>query len=129
MAPLELNDLNDDILSSIADVLPPGDVVSFALCNKRIHVLSAPRLKTHREYQREYLELNIEEGNWPHGHYFTSPLHALYRASCDPWMLPYVQRVYYTQYGEDAHGEPDENADIDDFLVRGAPDASRMPHF
>lgn len=132
MRTLKFEGLDDDVIQCIANILPPPDVISFALTSKRLHFLSAARLKTHRTYQSNFSQLTITNDwyDYPDNSFSVpTPLAALHMLSVDPWKAYYVQRLTYDN-GEDHanHDEPDI-FEIWEWLLQGKPDCITKADF
>lgn len=117
---MQLSNLNDDLICEIADGLPPTEAIAFALCNKRFHALSSPRLKRHKEYQRKYSHLHITgatDGN-PADWTADSPLRALCQISNDPDRAYYLRRVEYkpTEPSDMIWYSLEDNDDLIEFM-------------
>ncbi|KPI39236.1 uncharacterized protein AB675_5123 [Cyphellophora attinorum] len=115
MTATQLGELYDDLICTMAAILPPTDAISFSLCNKRLHSLSDARLRLHREYCVKYSVLYISNNpNPPPGVWAVhDPLTALYQLFLDPWRARYVRRVQYDRNYDADHGheEPDDEND------------------
>jgi hypothetical protein len=125
-----LEDLHDDLICAIADILPPSDAISFALCNKRLHLLSAARLRLHRDYRAKYSTLYVSNDPTPPAGVWAVrvPLIALYQLSIDPWRAQYVHRVHYNKFydHDKGHEEPDkDDKKLSDFVLYMS---ERLPH-
>lgn len=107
-ATMELSDLNDDLIIAIADALPAGSVIAFALCNKQFHTLSYQRLKKHKEHQQRYSRLYVNSHPTPCNEGWTcgSALKALSQISRNPDRAFHVRRLEY--HSPDVYGLGEE---------------------